>query len=83
MQVHEAQETADHFKLPVDEVKALLKHGRAKLLAYRLTSRPKPHRDDKVSLEILTDALSSPQFGLCIDFDVMERYVSSKALTLR
>ncbi|ORY93393.1 hypothetical protein BCR43DRAFT_376106 [Syncephalastrum racemosum] len=72
MQVHEAQETADHFKLPVDEVETVLKNGRAKLLAYRLTGRPKPHRDDKIltswnglmisGLAISSQALDKPEF---------------------
>ena len=46
-QAHTLEETAAEFTLPVDDIRAILAHGSAKLLLLRAT-RPRPLRDDKV-----------------------------------
>ncbi len=46
-EVHSTEDTAKHFKQPVDEVAASLAESRGKLLAER-SKRVRPHLDDKV-----------------------------------
>jgi len=45
---HTPEETAEKFKISLDEVRAILTESKEKLAKYRFEKRPKPHRDDKV-----------------------------------
>ncbi|RIA87673.1 hypothetical protein C1645_827460 [Glomus cerebriforme] len=45
---HTPEETAEKFKISLDEVKAILAESKEKLAKYRFEKRPKPHRDDKI-----------------------------------
>jgi uncharacterized protein len=46
-QAHTLEETAEHFKIHMDEVRAVLRSASLKLLEIRST-RPRPHLDDKI-----------------------------------
>ncbi|CAG8515309.1 8973_t:CDS:10, partial [Acaulospora morrowiae] len=45
---HTLEETADHFKLSLDELNEILSESKEKLLKFRFEKRPRPHRDDKI-----------------------------------
>ena len=46
-QAHTIEETAEHFRIPADEARAILRSASLKLLEAR-SRRPRPHLDDKI-----------------------------------